>query len=293
VGSALPAWIAEAVAEGGGWLDAAKLTRALAESRLEGGALALALLPVAAARAHAPVSGFEVGAVALATMKGGSEALALGANLEFVGAPLEGTVHAEQAAVHLARSHGAQRLRALALSTAPCGHCRQFLQETEGAEDLQVLLEAGGDHRLVELLPHSFGPEALGKQPALFGGGSAALRLRDDSSDALVRDAFEAACLAYAPYSRSPAGAAVLRADGRSFTGCSLESAAFNPSLGALAAALSRMAMARTPGEAFAPPVRAVLVEAVGLASQRVLSEALLGAFAPRLALEVHAAERA
>jgi cytidine deaminase len=288
--AALPGWIGEALAAHGGCLAAAELARARAETGLDAEGLALALLPEAAARAHAPISGFQVGAVAVCGTREGGVSIALGANFECVGAPLACTVHAEQAAVHLARKHGARRLLALALGAPPCGHCRQFLLEAEGGAELRLLLADGAVHRLDALIPHSFGPADLGRAPALLGSPPHALRLHDDSSDALVRDAFEAARAAYAPYARAPAGVALLGADGRVHQGSSLECAAFNPSLGALSAALSAMALAGAAGAPLALPVRAVMVEAAGLASQRVLAEALLGALAPRLALEWHAA---
>lgn len=287
----VPGWVGEALAERGGTLAAGDFAHACTESGLDAPALARVLLPEAAARAHAPVSGFAVGAVAVFAARDGGLGLALGANLECTGAPLAATVHAEQAAVHLARRHGAVRLLALALDAPPCGHCRQFLLETESADQVRVLLPGAREHALAELIPHPFGPARLAGAPGLFTAPRLALRLRDDSSDALVLDAFDAARAAYAPYSRAPAGVAVLHPDGRSFQGATLESVAFNPSLGALSAALSAMAMGRAAGTPCALPVRVVLVEAAGRASQRTQAEALLGALVPRLALEVHSAE--
>ncbi len=288
---AWPVWIANSLADSGGWLGAEALLRALAETGLSSQELALAMLPEASARAHAPVSGFAVGAVALVLGRDGREALALGANFECVGASLSSTVHAEQAVTHLARSHGARRLLALALSADPCGHCRQFLLEVEGAEELCVLLADGSSHQFSALIPHSFQPSALGRRPELLGAPREALRLRDGSTDDLVRDAFEAARASYTPYSRAPAGVALCSVEGRIFTGSRLESVAFNPSLGAMSAALSSMAMAQASVAGFAPPVRAVLVECVGLASERPQAEALLAALAPRVGLEFHVAE--
>lgn len=49
--------------------------------------------------------------------------------------------------------------------------------------------------------------------------------------DALVRRALTARQLSYAPYSRFRVGAALLCADGRVYTGCNVENAAFGPSL--------------------------------------------------------------
>ena len=58
----LPGWIGEALAGRGGCLAGAEFARAGAETGLDAEGLALALLPEVAARAHAPVSGYAVGA---------------------------------------------------------------------------------------------------------------------------------------------------------------------------------------------------------------------------------------
>lgn len=61
--------------------------------------------------------------------------------------------------------------------------------------------------------------------------------LRDD---ALVRRALTARQLSYSPYSRFRVGAALLCADGRVYTGCNVENAAFSPSLCAERAAFAK-----------------------------------------------------
>ena len=48
---------------------------------------------------------------------------------------------------------------------------------------------------------------------------------------ALIRAALAARDFAYAPYSRFAVGAALLAADGRVFTGCNIENAAFTPTV--------------------------------------------------------------
>ena len=49
---------------------------------------------------------------------------------------------------------------------SPCGQCRQFLREFDGVPSLTVVAESPSGDRLrwtlAELLPESFGPEALG-----------------------------------------------------------------------------------------------------------------------------------
>ena len=79
------------------------------------------LLPLAAKFSIAPISDFNVGAVAI----GGSGKLYLGANLEFIGVPLSTSLHAEQSAILNARDHGETSISGLVVSAAPCGHCRQ------------------------------------------------------------------------------------------------------------------------------------------------------------------------
>ncbi|MCO5574789.1 hypothetical protein L7F22_028581 [Adiantum nelumboides] len=106
--------------------------------------------------ARPPISRFYVGAVGL----GISGRIFLGVNLEFEGLPLNNTVHAEQFLVTNAAQHGEQALQIIAVSAAPCGHCRQFLQELRGAPDLRILIvDAAAETRtLAHFLPHRFGP---------------------------------------------------------------------------------------------------------------------------------------
>jgi cytidine deaminase len=63
----------------------------------------------------------------------GSGAVYVGVNLEFPGMPLNASVHAEQCLVANLLLHGEASLRALAVSAAPCGHCRQFYSELQDA----------------------------------------------------------------------------------------------------------------------------------------------------------------
>ena len=60
---------------------------------------------------------------------GASGRLYVGVNLEFPCLPLHNSVHAEQFLVVNAIQHGERELVKLAVSAAPCGHCRQFLSE--------------------------------------------------------------------------------------------------------------------------------------------------------------------
>jgi cytidine deaminase len=109
-------------------------------------------------RAHAPYSGFEVGA-AVAT-PGGVHA---GCNVE--NASFGATVCAERVAVFCAVAAGETELLALAVvapgeePVPPCGACLQVLAEL--ADDLPVYLGAAGSERVIatslgELLPMRF-----------------------------------------------------------------------------------------------------------------------------------------
>lgn len=109
--------------------------------------------------AHAPYSGFKVGA-ALALPDG---RVVAGCNVENASYPM--CTCAERTAVCAAVALGMQEgeLRALVVVTEadtltpPCGACRQVLAEF--AEGLPVLLANGKErslHDLRDLLPHSF-----------------------------------------------------------------------------------------------------------------------------------------
>lgn len=209
------------------------------------------LLARAATFARPPVSGFHVGAVARGATTG---ALYLGANLEFAGETLGFTVHAEQSAVTNAWVHGEQGVDVIAVTAAPCGYCRQFLNEL-GTPVTIAINET--THTLAELLPSSFGPRDLGIEAALMAPRDHGLRI--DETDELAQAALRAANLSYAPYSRSYAGAALRVRDGRIFFGPYAENAAFNPSMEPLQVALSALNLA---GGSFADVEEAVLVQA-------------------------------
>lgn len=111
------------------------------------------------ANAHAPYSGFRVGA-ALLRSDGSVES---GCNVENAAYPL--SVCAERNAIATAVAHGLREGQLAALVvvteapalTPPCGGCRQVLAEF--ADQLPVLLANRRErslHDLADLLPHAF-----------------------------------------------------------------------------------------------------------------------------------------
>jgi cytidine deaminase len=214
----------------------------------------LELLPQAAAFARAQVSNYRVGAVA----RGLSGKHYFGANLEFAGCPIGFTVHAEQSAIANAWMSGERGVSALAVSSAPCGHCRQFLNELATAADLEILLPGLAARSLQELLPDAFGPRNLGVSVGLMQHAAHEL-VYAGPEDPTIAAALAAANRSYAPYSGAYAGVALRMRDGGIYSGAYAENAAFNPSLPAMQAALSQVNLA---GLDWSEIERAVLVQA-------------------------------
>ena len=229
------------------------------------------LVPAAARYAKPPVSDFFVGAVARGTTTGD---LYYGANLEFAGESLGHSVHAEQSAVANAWMSGERGIDAIAVSAAPCGHCRQFLNELTTAETLVVTTPDGTDS-LRTLLPKSFGPLDLDGAARLMDPVESGLTA--DATDELATAALGAANLSHAPYSRSFAGVALRTADGTIFTGAYAENVAFNPSLPPLQTALSRLNLAGRPFDDIREALL-VHVDGVHLNATRTLLAAICAA---------------
>jgi len=212
------------------------------------------LLPQAASRAITPVSRFAVGAVC----RGNSGNLYFGCNIEFPGEALQATIHAEQAAVANAMSSGETGIRAISVSAMPCGGCRQFLNELQGADRLSIQVVNRPPALLGELLPAGFGPADLGCAERMLDSRNHPLRLQAHSNDKVVLKTLEAAAVSHAPYSGCLSAVALQVSRGYIFTGSYLENAAFNNSLLPLQAALSVLVMRSCT---FADIRRAVLVQ--------------------------------
>ncbi|MBF1995080.1 cytidine deaminase [Serratia symbiotica] len=198
-------------------------------SGLDDDALACALLPLAAAYSLAPISHFNVGAIA----QGQSGNLYFGANMEFSGVPMQQTVHAEQSAVIHAWLRGETALVAITVNYRPCGHCRQFMNELNSGAGLQIRLPGAEPTTLADHLPDAFGPKDLGIATLLMDQINHGYQLTLTDKLALA-----AANQSYAPYSNAHSGLALAAEDGRVYAGRYAENAAFNPSLPPLQAAL-------------------------------------------------------
>lgn len=120
----------------------------------------------AQASAYAPYSGFPVGA-ALVTETG---EVHVGCNVENAAYPA-GTC-AESGAIAAMAAAGGRRIAAILVvgpgdaPCAPCGACRQRIREFAGPDAVVIASARSGARRaftLEELLPASFGPEALGR----------------------------------------------------------------------------------------------------------------------------------
>ncbi|MFJ5315770.1 cytidine deaminase [Pectobacterium versatile] len=207
-------------------------------SQLDADALAFALLPLAAACAQAPISNFQVGAIA----QGLSGNFYFGANMEFSAVQLQQTVHAEQSAVSHAWIRNEHGLRAVTVNYTPCGHCRQFMNELRNAASLRIQLPGRQPAVLSHYLPDSFGPVDLHIDTLLMDDINHGATLQNVG--ALARQALDAANRSHAPYSKAISGIALETLSGNIYTGRYAENAAFNPSLPPLQVALNLMNLA-------------------------------------------------
>lgn len=242
--------------------------------------LMLDLIPLARGYSHAPISNFFVGSV----VRGASGCLYTGANIEIPGHCLGFAVHAEQSAVSNAYMHDEKAVTALAVGGAPCGHCRQFINEASPDGEILILTPGNPPVKLSAILPSAFGPAALGRKHGAFPVHQTHLTLASPAADSMITGALEAARKAYAPYSTSPSGVAIRSAQGPIYRGSYIENVAFNPSLSPLQIALAQMIAA---GKRYSGISQVALVEVQGAKiSQRAVTETVLGAIAPKVKLE-------
>src|SRR5207253_11100784 len=136
------------------------------------------------------------------------------------------TVHAEQSSIANAWMNGEEGVDLIAVTAAPCGYCRQFLNELTTADRLTIAIP-NETHTLRELLPSAFGPRDLGIEGGLMQREEHPLTI--DVADELAMLALTAARRSYAPYSKAYAGVAVRTIDGKTASGAYAENAAFTP----------------------------------------------------------------
>jgi cytidine deaminase len=241
----------------------------------------LALLPLAQNYARAPISNFFVGVV----VRGSSGNLYLGSNVEISGQCLGFAVHGEQSALSKAYMNSEESVPALAVvGGAPCGHCRQFMEEISPDGNMTLLVPGKPARTLASILPDAFGPAALGAKQGALPVRKTKLELIGKAG-ALATSALDAAGRSYAPYSQSPSGVAIRTTRGQVYQGCYIENVAFNPSLSPLQTALVQLIAA---GEPYSAISAVALAEVHGAKiSQRAVTETALASVAPQVNLEV------
>ncbi|KAI3714582.1 hypothetical protein L6452_21539 [Arctium lappa] len=259
--------------------------------------------------ARPPISNFRVGAVGLAS----DGRIFFGGNIEFPGLPLHHSIHAEQFLItNLAIHGGGPKLLYMAVSAAPCGHCRQFLQELRGVSDTQIVItdqpqENPNYNPVSSILPNPFGPLDLldqemplilekhdnqltiKDQPFISENGNLSngyTELLEKNEEKLKNKALEAARGSHAPYSRCPSGVALMDCEGNVYKGSYMESAAYNPSMMPVQAAL--VAYMVSGGGGYERIVAAVMVEKeAAMVRQEDTARLLLNNVSPKCELRV------
>ena len=244
----------------GGVLLAEQAAALVAEFALDGVEdLMLLALPAAQRLAQPPISSFFVGAVGRERETGH---LVLGGNLEFPGTQLGTTVHGEGFVLTRAAARGTS-IVTLAIGEAhPCAHCRQYLSEFAPTRDMVLIDPLGHRLTMAELYPWPFDPGYLGEVGFVPGAvGRPELELGANALEpALAAALREAGRRAHAPYSKCPGAVLLVLRDGSVVSGFSVESVAFNPTMGPLQAALIHLAAHGRGREAIAAAVLATSV---------------------------------
>lgn len=199
--------------------------------------LMLLLLDVAKFCARPSISNFFVGAVGLESPSGD---LILGGNVEFPGTHLGFTLHGEGFVATRAFNRGSD-LAVIAIGEAhPCAHCRQYLSEFAASRSLELIDPLGHTLTLEQLYPWPFDPAYLGEPGAIPATApQPGLSMRSPVvAGAVAEELLAAGRHAHAPYSKCPGAVVLELADGRLVSGASVESVAFNPTVGPLQSAL-------------------------------------------------------
>jgi len=172
----------------------------------------------------------------------------MGVNLEFLHLPLNFSVHGEQFLISWIHSKGEQ-IRSIAVNAMPCGHCRQFLKEVSGNQEFTFYLRGKTFKGLDELLPYGFGPtDLLESIPWHFLKDQIHLGLsltspfpEEEQTRDLISVALTAANSSYSLYTQNPSGVGILTKNGSQYGGSYIESAAYNPSLSPIHAAIIQL----------------------------------------------------
>lgn len=241
-------------------------------------------LGVAQAIARPPISGFHVGAIGLEAETGN---LVLGGNVEFPRTHLGYTLHGETFVLTRAFSR-CTSIRRIALGEAhPCAHCRQYLSEFALGPDLELIDPLGHRLTLGDLYPWPFDSRYLG-QPGASPGAVNFPNLAPTTSVApspAINALLAAGRRAHAPYSGCPGAVVLEMADGKILAGASIESVAFNPTMGPLQAAFVDLV---AHGYRFEDVSRATLGTVTkGAVDYSLNTRELLGAMAPGASLDI------
>ncbi|MDP2635113.1 MULTISPECIES: cytidine deaminase [unclassified Pseudoalteromonas] len=246
-----------------------------------------ACLPIASLFAVAPVSHFFVGAVVLGLDENKQVNFYFGANVEFTNQPLSLVVHAEQSAINNAWLNGAKSIVKIAISDAPCGYCRQFMNELADASTFDILLP-NQDYKLNELLPAAFGPTDLGNEYSLFN--PAPITQSVVGQDGVCGSLIDAALNAYVPYTKNFSAVKITTFEQGSFYGRYAENAAYSPSLAPLQSAISQLYLAGLHMDA--QTIQKIeLLQTKGVENQQQVSEAVLASYANLPAMNAYSIE--
>lgn len=262
-----------------GFVSAKTVSELLKASSLTHAQLGLLLLPLATNFAEAPVSNFNVGAIAF----DGDGNAYFGANFEFANTHIGQTIHAEQSAIAHGWMHGAKDLALLVINYAPCGHCRQFINEVTLTEDFYIQLPDVDAKPLGYYLPDSFGGSDLGIEDKILGQTNLPQNLQKNTDFIKLAKIAHDTC--HAPYSGNKSGIALQYDDEEVVTGRYAENAAFNPTLPALQVALNYRRMQGKNGQMIK---RAVMVETPTSLQQKQNTTELLAKIC-NVSLEYHA----
>jgi len=262
------------------FLPAKKVESLLKDLNLTIHQLLLRLVPLARSRAICPISNFHVGVTGLA----GSGNVYLGTNVEFIGFPLNFSIHAEQCLISHIAFHDETDIKAIGLSAAPCGHCRQFMTELKNFENIEICVEGQPLRLLKELLPSCFSPIDLGNKSLMLHHHDFKFSVAHPSlnnmhgSPSLYENTLKAVKKAWAPYSECYSAVGIEVDDGRTFTGIYLECAAYNPSQSPLQTALATLVAHEITWDKIR---HVILIEVAGKISHNIFSKYLLQSISP------------